>query len=191
MGKLSVFNNVTLDGYFCGVDGDLSWAYTRTRDPEWDAYVAGNASGGGALVFGRKTYQMMENYWPSPAAAEANPVVAGSINARPKYVFSRTLDQVTWNNTTLVKSGLADEIRKLKETADFKATILGSGSLVSQLTQAGLIDEYVFVVNPIVLGAGKTLFDGVERSANLNLIGARTFANGSVVLTYSVASDAV
>jgi dihydrofolate reductase len=92
MRQLIVFNHVSLDGYFVDRNGDMSWAKADHQDPEWDAFVAGNASGGGALVFGRVTYQMMASFWPTPLAMEMMPVVARAMNSMPKIVCSRTLD---------------------------------------------------------------------------------------------------
>jgi dihydrofolate reductase len=106
MPRLIVFNSVTLDGYFTDKDGDMSWAH-RQSDPEWDEFVEGNASGGGVLVFGRVTYEMMKSFWPTPAALQHFPVVAERMNSLPKVVFSRTLGQADWNNTKLVKDDLA------------------------------------------------------------------------------------
>src|SRR3972149_10430298 len=103
MRRLIVFNHVSLDGYFTDANGDMRFAHSDKPDAEWDAFVAGNASGGGILLFGRITYELMASYWPTPAAAENMPVVAERMNNLPKVVFSRTLDQVSWNNTKLVK----------------------------------------------------------------------------------------
>jgi dihydrofolate reductase len=182
MQKLSVFNQVSLDGYFVDANGDMSWA--RKNDPEWIEFAANNAKGGGQLLFGRKTYEMMASFWPTPLAAQMAPAVAERMNAGPKVVFSRTLHQASWNNTRLVKGDLPVEVQKLKEAPGPGLVILGSGSIVSQLAQAGLIDEYQAVVNPIVLGSGRTMFDGVKRKLNLKLVQTRPFSNGNVVLTY-------
>lgn len=188
MRKLIVFNSMSLDGYFAGKDGDLSWAENPIKDPEWDAFVAGNARSGdrsgGLLVLGRITYQMMASYWPTPAALQNNPAVAEGINKMQKVVFSRTLDRPSWQNTRLVKDGLFDEIRRLKNEPGADMVILGSGSLVSQLTQERLIDEYQIVVVPVVLGQGRTMFDGVQDKLNLKLTATRSFRSGNVVLTY-------
>jgi dihydrofolate reductase len=184
MPKLIVFNHVSLDGYFVSADGDMSWAHTRKDDDEWNAFVAENASGGGALVFGRVTYQMMEGFWPTPMAAQMMPEVAERMNNLPKIVFSKTLDEAMWNNTRLIKGDLVDETRKLKEEPGEGMTIMGSGTIVAQLARAGLIDEYHIVVNPIVLGAGRTLFDGLPEKLNLKLTKSRAFGNGCVYLSY-------
>ena len=121
MPKLHVFNQVTLDGYFAGPNGDLSWAHKQ--DPEWDEFVAGNASGGGTLLFGRVTYEMMAAFWPTPEAAKAFPAVAEGMNKAQKVVFSRTLDKVSWKNTRLVKDGMAAEVRKMKSQPGKDMTI--------------------------------------------------------------------
>ena len=182
MPKLVVFNQVSLDGYFTDANGDMSWAHKE--DPEWQAFAASNASGGGALLFGRVTYEMMASYWPTPAALERSRVVAEGMNSMPKVVFSRTLKQATWQNTTLVKGDPAAAVRKMKNTSGPDMAILGSGSIVSQLAQAGLIDEFLIVVNPIVLGAGRTLFEGVKKKLHLKLTKTRAFGNGNVLLCY-------
>jgi dihydrofolate reductase len=106
------------------------------------------------------------------------------MNKMPKVVFSRTLDQASWNNTRLVKYDLAGEIRNMKKEQGDGMAILGSGTIVSQLTQEGLIDEYQVVVNPVVLGEGRTMFDGVKAKVNLKLTNTRAFRNGNVVLSY-------
>jgi dihydrofolate reductase len=89
MRKVVAFESVSLDGYFADVNGDMSWAHKQ--DAEWNAFVGGNASGGGALLFGRVTYELMASFWPTPAAMERAPVVAEGMNNMPKVVFSRTL----------------------------------------------------------------------------------------------------
>ncbi len=184
MRRLTVFNSVTLDGYFSGTNGDMSWAHKVADDAEWNEFVAANASGGGGLVFGRVTYQMMAGYWPTPLALANSPVVAERMNALPKIVFSRTLDEAAWNNTTLLRGDPAAEMRRLKGEPGDDMTILGSGSIVAQLAGAGVIDEYQVIVNPLVLGGGRTMFEGVEERLPLKLRRSRVFGNGNVLLCY-------
>src|SRR5260370_41696645 len=105
MRKLIVFNHVTIDGYFVDRNGDMRWAHNQ--DAEWNAFAAENASSGGELVFGRITYEMMASFWPTQQAVQSMPIVAEGMNKMPKVVFSRTLDQATWNNTKLVKGDIA------------------------------------------------------------------------------------
>jgi dihydrofolate reductase len=188
MRKLIVFNNITLDGYFTDKNGDMSWAHRDDNDAEWNAYAADNAQGGGLLLFGRITYELMASYWPTPAALKTNPVVAQQMNNLQKIVFSRTLDQASWRNTKLVKGDIAAEVRKLKKEPGEGMVLMGSGSIVSQLTQERLIDEYQIVVNPLVLGKGRTMFDGIHDKLNLKLTKTRSFGNGNVVLCYEPAT---
>ena len=183
MRRLIAFNSVSLDGYFVDAHGDMRWAH-HSADPEWNDYVAGNASGGGTMVFGRVTYQMMASYWPSPMAIEADPIVAERMNALPKVVFSRTLREATWRNTTLVSGDMVAAVRRMKAEPGDGMVILGSGMVIAQLAQAGLIDEFQFVVVPIALGGGRTQFDGITKPLKLTRTGTRSFANGNVVLSY-------
>ena len=182
MRKLVVFNHVTLDGYFTDANGDMSWAHKS--DPEWDAFAAENAKGGGVLLFGRVTYELMASFWPTPAAMETMPDVAKGMNNLPKVVFSRTMDKASWNNTKLIKSDMVEEVRKMKNESGEGMVILGSGSIVSQLSEHKLIDEYQMVINPIVLGKGRTMFEGMKERLMLKHTNTRTFENGNVVLTY-------
>lgn len=186
MTKLAVFNSISLDGYFTGAHGDLSWAHNQKPDPEWDAYVSGNAGGGGVLLFGRVTYDLMVQYWPTPLATQQNPAVAEGMNRHAKVVFSRTMQNAAWNNTRLVRGDLVEEIGKMKQAPENAEgmVILGSGSIVAQLAEAGLIDEFQLVMVPVILGGGRTLFEGTTRKLNLKLQQSRTFANGNVVSTY-------
>jgi dihydrofolate reductase len=184
MRKLSVFNSVTLDGYFSGPNGDIGWAHEGFDDPDFRSFVEDNAKGGGTLLFGRKTYELMKSYWPTPEAKKNDPVVAEQMNSLPKVVFSRTLDKADWSNTTLVKGDLATQVRRMKEEPGEDMVIMGSGSIVSQLTQKGLIDEYQVVVVPVVIGEGKTMFDGVKEKVPLELKTTRSFDNGRVFMRY-------
>src|SRR5262249_46331542 len=142
------------------------WAHVGQDDPEFAAFVGANASAGGELLFGRKTYQMMESYWPSPAAAQQMPDVAKGMNAAKKYVVSRTI-RPTWNNSHLLEGDAVEAVRKLKATDGSTITILGSGEIAAQMGAAGLIDQYQFVITPIALGAGRTIFTA---GRNLRLV---------------------
>ena len=184
MRKLKVFNQVSLDGYFVDGNGGMQWAHNPQQDEEWDAFVAGNANAGGVMVFGRITYDLMKNYWPTELAAQQNPVVARRMNEMTKIVFSRTVDHASWQNTTFFKSDPAGEIRRMKKESGPDMAILGSGSIISQLTQERLIDEYQLVVIPIVLGAGRTMFDGMSSILHLKCVNTRAFRNGNVLLCY-------
>jgi dihydrofolate reductase len=186
MPKLIAYTSVSLDGYFTDANGDMNWAHKN--DSEWQAFVSENASGGGQLLFGRVTYDMMASFWPTALAAQSNPVIVERMNSLRKFVFSRKLDQVRWNNTTLLKGDLAAEVRKLKQEPGPDVVVMGSGTIVAQLAEAGLIDEYQIVLNPIVVGKGRTMFEGVKRKLPMKLAKSRAFGNGNVVLFYEPAA---
>ena len=186
MRRVAVFNQVTLDGYIADATGDMSWAHRH--DAEWNAFVAGNAEGEAAMLFGRITYEMMASWWPTPQAMKTMPAVAEGMNNAPKVVFSRTLEKASWSNTKLVKGGVAAEVRKMRQEPGPDMVIFGSGTIVSQLTEEGLIDAYQVVVNPVVLGKGKTMFEGIRERVTLNLTSTRTFGSGNVLLCYGPAA---
>jgi dihydrofolate reductase len=182
MRKIHVFDTISLDGYFTDEKNDMSWAHKR--DEEWNAYSSSNARGEAELLFGRVTYEMMAAFWPTPQAAQMLPQVAESMNRMKKHVVSRTLKEVKWQGTTLLKGDLVAETKQLKEQQGPDLLILGSGSIVSQLTEARLIDSYQIVVSPIVLGRGRALFETVTEKLPLQLTETRSFKNGNVVLMY-------
>lgn len=184
MNKITVFNSVSVDGYFTGEKGDLSWAHGSGDDKEWNEFVSGNVSGdGGILLFGRITYEMMAAFWPTGEAAKNFPEVAKGMNAKKKIVISATLKDSNWQNTE-IKSDLLSTARALKEESGEDIVILGSGKIVSQLAQHDLIDVYQMVILPIVLGKGRTMFEGLEKKINLRLIESRAFKNGNSFNTY-------
>jgi dihydrofolate reductase len=185
MRKLHVFENISVDGFFADAKNDMSWAHKH--DEEWNAFAGQNAGGDGALLFGRITYEMMAGFWTTPQAAAMLPEVAAGMNRMRKYVVSRRLDRADWQNTTLLKGDLVKEVEALKATPGPDLVILGSGSLVSQLSAARLIDEYQLVVNPIVVGKGRTLFETLDQRFPLKYSKSRAFRNGNVVLWYQPA----
>ena len=117
-------------------------------------------------------------------AMKNDPVVAEGMNSLPKVVFSRTMDKASWKNTKLVKTDLPAAVRKMKKEPGTAMVIMGSGSIVAQLAQEGLIDEYQVVVIPVALGKGRTMFDGMKGKLSLKLNSSRTFRNGNVFLCY-------
>ncbi len=188
MPHVTMFNQLSLDGFFVDAQGDMSWAHNPAPDEEWDAFVEGNARGGGVLVFGRVTHDLMASYWPTPLAQQNAPVVAEHMNSLPKVVFSRTLRESPWANTMMVDGDPATEIRRLRAEPGPDLAIMGSGTIVAQLAREGLIDDYEIVVVPVVLGAGRTLFEGLTMKLNLRLTSTRRFANGNVLLRYEPAT---
>lgn len=184
MRKLTVFNLITLDGYFAGENGDISW---HNVDDEFQEMAIQVSNSGNTLIFGRVTYELMASYWPTAAGLKDDPIVAAGMNKSEKIVFSRTLKKADWNNTRLVQDDMIGEIRRLKQQDGKDLTILGSGNIVSQCAAEGLIDEYNFMLDPVALGKGKSLFEGLKDKLVLKLINTRTFKNGNVYLKYEPA----
>ncbi len=185
MRKVRVFNNVSLDGYFTDANNDYRWAHHGANDPELIEFTKGNAQGTSALIFGRKTYEIMVSWWPTPEAAKAMPQVAKGMNQAPKYVFSKTLDSADWSNTTLLKEDPTTAIARIKPTDGPDMTVLGSGTIVSQLTEARLVDEIQLMVVPVVLGSGKSHFANVTGQPWWELTRSKTFKNGRAFLAYT------
>ena len=195
MRRIMAFNQVSADGYFSGPDGNLDWV---VQDPEIGKSVAGNLSGPGTILFGRRTYEMFESFWPKalddPKTAP-NPHGGGRsaetramavwINDATKVVFSRTRKDVTWRNSRLVRELDAREIEEMKRQPGADMIIFGSGSVASWLSQHGLIDEYQFVVCPVLLGNGRSLLSGLPKSVKVTLEEARPFPTGNVMLRYA------
>jgi dihydrofolate reductase len=181
MRKLIVFNLVSLDGFFTGEGGDISW---HMVDEEFQELANEAANSGNTLLFGRVTYQLMADFWPTPEAIDTDPVVARGMNASEKIVFSRTLNTVDWHNTRLVKDDMLGAVRRLKQGNGQSLAVLGSGTIVAQLAAEDLIDEYQILVNPVALGRGRTLFQDVRQRLHLKLTHSRVFGNGNVLLCY-------
>jgi len=186
MRKIIVFNLVTVDGYFAGPNGELDW---HNYDAEMSAFSTEQMQTLGALMFGETTYELMASYWTTEDGIKGEPVVAEIMNSIRKYVFSPTMKDVedgpVWKNVTVVHEIKKEEIIKWKEEEGKDIAIFGSGTIVSQLTELGLIDEYRLVVNPLILGAGKPLFANLKGRHDLKLINTKVFNNGNVLLYYA------
>lgn len=181
MRKLVIFNFATLNGYFEGPGGDVSW---HRHGEEEGKFAADSVGQGGILLFGRITYEHMAAFWPTPQAMQQMPVVAKGMNKAEKIVFSRTLKQADWENTRIIGEDIITAIKQLKQTPGKDMCILGSGSIITQFADAGLIDEYQFMVDPVALGEGTPTFKGLKKKLDLQLISARTFKSGVVLLSY-------
>ena len=181
MRKLSVFNFISLDGYYKDINDGISW---HQHDAEGAQLSEDRLSAGNILLFGRVTYDMMASFWPTPMAAESQPVVAEGMNKAEKIVFSRSMKKADWNNTRVVSGDIVEEIKKLKQTPGKDVTILGSGSILTQFASAGLIDEYQIMLDPIAIGSGTSIFQGISHHLDLKLINTKTFRSGTLLLTY-------
>jgi dihydrofolate reductase len=194
MRRIVTFNRVTVDGFFAAPDGNLDWV---VPDLEVDKAGAEAIPNFDTILFGRRTYEMFEGFWPHTVDDSAtNPHGGGRqspeirsmgrwINEATKVVFSRTRKDVTWKNSRLLREFEAREIKAMKSQPGKDMILFGSGSIASQLTQHGLIDEYQFVVSPIVLGSGKLLINDVSKSLRLDLVEAREYPSGNVMLRYA------
>lgn len=198
--RIVTFNHVSADGYFSASDGSLGWV---VQDQELDRSVAAAIErpdpGNDTILFGRRTYEQFESFWPralddSPTspdphhAGRSSPemrAMAVMLNEATKLVFSKTRKDVSWKNSRLLREFDPSEIVALTRQPGKDIMIFGSGSIVAQLTQHGLIDEYQFIVGPILLGSGRQLLNGVPTSLRLELLEARAFPSGNVKLRYA------
>jgi dihydrofolate reductase len=197
MRKIVVFDRVTADGYFSGPEGNLDWT---VPDAEIDKLGGDAVPGpGNMMLFGRRTYQMFESFWPhvlkdSPEAPD--PHVPGRqsaamrgmavwIHEATKIVFSKTLENVTWHNSRLLRDVEPSNVDAIKREPGGDIMIFGSGQLVSRLTALGLIDEYHLIVSPLLLGGGKTLVNGVGSRTALDLLEVKQYDSGNVMLRYA------
>ena len=181
MRKLSVFEFTTLNGSFKGPGDDTSW---HRHGGEESKYSEEMLNAGNTLLFGRVTYEMMAGYWPTPMAAEHNPIVAAGMNKADKIVFSKTLKKAGWNNTRIINENIVEEMRRMKEMPGNDMTILGSGTIATLFADAGLLDEIQIMVDPVVIGNGTPLFHTIKKPMDLKLTGTRNFKSGTVILIY-------
>jgi dihydrofolate reductase len=200
MRRIVMFNWLTADAYFAGPDGNLDWV---VPDEAQARAAARDIAGFDTVLFGRRTYELFEGFWrhalddsdtvPDPhrrgQRSREHRVVAVALNAMTKLVFSRTLKDVTWNHARLVRELDPREIQTMKRQPGKNMIVFGSGSIVSQLTQPGLIDEYRFVVCPIFVGSGRPLLSGLSRRLELTLLEAKGYDSGDVLLRYARANQ--
>jgi len=180
MARLTAYTFTTLNGFYKRPGEDISW---HTHGEEEARYSVESLAGQSTLLFGRRTYDQMASFWPTPLAAEQFPEVAKGMNRADKIVFSRTPFTPGWEGTRCISGDIIDEVRKLKETAERDMTILGSGSIVSLLADNGLVDGHEIMIDPVALGQGSTLFDGITHTLRFRLTDTRVFASGTVLLS--------
>ncbi len=183
MRKVVVSEFVSLDG----VMEDPSWTFQFPSEDR-DQYKFDELAAADALLLGRKTYEGFAAAWPQ--IEEQTGEYGAWMNGYPKYVVSTTLEEpLEWNNSTLIKENVAEEVSRLKQQPGKDILIFGSGDLVNTLMRHDLIDEYRLMVFPVVVGSGKRLFrDGSDTKA-LRLVETKTFGSGVVVLSYQPARN--
>ncbi len=181
MRKAYLFMMVSLDGYFEGPGHDLSW---HNVDEEFVDFAVKQLDDTGAILFGRRTYEMMAGFWPSDYAKKTDPETARRMGALPKFVASRTLKSVGWENSSLLGSDVAAEVTRLKGQPGKPVAVLGSNNLCVSLMEKGLVDEFRIMMNPVAIGAGTPLFYGLKKRYPLKLVKSREFKSGNVLLHY-------
>jgi dihydrofolate reductase len=189
MRKIVVLNRITLDGFFANLDGSNGWFIP---DPEVDK-TTHEIIDADTMLLGRETYEHLEAFWPQaaldPNMPEGVKVMAAEVNGMTKIVFSTTRTEFPWEHSKLMRGDLINEVKRLKQGNGSDILILGSGTLIQPLSNAGLIDEYVLIVTPIVLGEGRPMFKDVK-ALPLTCVSAHHFSSGNVVVHYKRAESA-
>ena len=191
MGKLVVHNHITLDGVMQGpgrADEDPrgGFAHGGWAAPHGDEVmgkVIGEGMGrGGAMLFGRRTYEQLYAFWPKQA--DDNPFTP-ALNEAQKYVVSTTLKEpLPWENSTLLSEDIPGAVQRVKDQLDKELVVLGSGHLIQTLMQHGLVDEFLLMIHPLVLGTGQRLFRDGSPTTTLNLVESVTTTKGVVIGRY-------
>ena len=180
MRKMFSFMMTSADGYHAGPGEALDW---HNVDQEFSQFALAQLREAGTLVFGRVTYEGMAAFWPTPAGEQSDPDVAKAMNTTPKIVISRTLAQATWAGTRVISTHPEEELAKLKRQPGKDIVIPGSSTLTASLLPTGLLDELRIMVNPVILGQGRSLFAGADRTS-LKLLKTQQFTSGNVLLYY-------
>lgn len=183
MRTITVFNFLSLNGFYKGLNEDISWHRHGPEESEF-AGDAAQSKEQNALLFGRVTYEMMYSYWPSEMAMKNAPRVADGMNKAPKIVLSNSLKKASWQNTSVISGNIIAETMKLKQQSGPNITILGSGSIVRQFADHDLIDQYTFMIDPVVLGEGSTVFGGLNKKLDLEFLNSKAFKSGVLLVNY-------
>lgn len=190
MRKIISFMHLSLDGFVSGPNGEMDWI---TVDEEIFNHVGKRISEGDTALYGRVTYQMMENYWPNagdkPAATKHEIEHSKWYNTVHKVVLSKTMKDADLTNTTIISDHLLDNINKLKQSQNGEGKdilLFGSPTATHSLIQLNVIDGYWLFVNPVILGRGVPLFTDIKDKIKLNLLSTRQFNCGVTELNYTV-----
>jgi len=183
MRNINAFLFISLDGYYKDTHNDISWHKHGGDESE---FSANSLKANNILLFGRVTYEMMAGFWTTDMAKETLPEVAGGMNNSDKIVFSNSMKKAEWVNTTLISGDIIAQMRKMKAEPGKDMTILGSGSIVSQFADVGLIDSIQIMIDPVVLGSGTSIFNEMKSKLELKLTDTRTFKSGVVLLSYEL-----
>jgi dihydrofolate reductase len=190
MGKIVISENVTLDGVIedpTGAEG-LSvggWFFETDRGEDGERFTLDRTLGTEALLLGRRSYGFFAATWPSRGGE-----LADKLNSLPKYVVSSTLEDPDWNNSTVLKGDVVDEVSKLKQELNGEIVVLGSPQLARTLIEHDLVDELRLMIYPVVLGAGARLFGDTSDKKPVHLVDTQTVGDGIAILTYERVRDA-
>ncbi|WP_276132721.1 dihydrofolate reductase family protein [Polluticoccus soli] len=187
MRKVISFMHISLDGFVAGPNGEMDWI---KADEEIFDHVGKRIGETDTALYGRKTYEMMEGYWPT-AADKPNATKHDMEHSKwyknvHKVVLSKTMKGAELPNTTIISDNLADRINEIKQKPGTEILLFGSPTATHSLIQLGLIDGYWLFVNPIVLGQGIPLFTDIKDKIKLNLVTTRPFTCGVTELNYTV-----
>lgn len=181
MRQLKVLNWVTVDGFIAGANGETDWF---VWDSEIETFYQEQQNKIDCIIYGRETYETMSQYWPNSEAKSELPSIVDHMNNTQKIVFSKSLDKANWNNTKIERDITKEQILSIKQESGKDIVIYGSGTIITQLSELELIDEYLLMINPVILGAGKPLFPNQTDRLKLNLTETQKFSCGSVLNTY-------
>src|SRR5437667_10724150 len=188
MRKLKLQMQMTINGYVAGPNGKSDWM-TWNPDDELIAFMSSLLDTSDTLLLGRKTAENIIKFWEDTAVENPAHPFAKKIAALPKIVFTKTLDKSTWNNTTLAKGNLAEEITNLRKQNGKDILVFGGAGFVSSLIKEGLIDEYHLIVNPTAIGNGMTIFKSLDRTQKFSVIQSGFYSCGITVLSYKPEND--
>ena len=187
MRKLIVSMNLTLDGFMAGADRELDWHF-HSWSSRMARVLGEQLSQADTILLGRITYTAMAGFWPAQlhnlSLSREDIAFAGMMNSHRKIVFSNTLARPLWNNTIIARGDIRDEVKRQKEMSGANIIIYGSGSLVSPLMRSNLVDEYTLWIHPVFLGKGKLMYDKLNKSIPMDLLGAEAFGSGVVKMDF-------
>ena len=184
MRKLILKMQVSVDGFVNGPDGKIDWIFA-SMDPKLREWIVNTIGQAGVHIMGAATYRDMAAFWPNPSVQPPEQrAFAAPMNEIPKVVFSKTLKEATWADTTIARGDLRDEIRRMKQEPGKPMVAHGGARFAQSLVRLDLIDEYALVTHPVALGGGSPLFTDLPRMLDLKLVSATPFPSGAVAHVY-------
>jgi dihydrofolate reductase len=183
MRKVKLSMQMTINGYVAGPNGENDWM-TWNPDDEFMEFLNANFDSSDTILLGRKLADGFIKYWENALDKNPDTPLAKKIVDTPKVVFTKTLDKSTWNNTTLAKGNLAEEIASLKKQNGKDMLVIGGAGFVSSLIKEGLIDEYHLIINPTAIGNGMTIFNSLDRIQKFTPTQSKLYSGGKTVLSY-------